>query len=119
MANVLTTVGKDWVIDKLDGSVTTNADWIAWGSGTGTAAAGDTDVFGPVSEARVEGTMSQPSADVYQVVGTMTADGTKTITNAGLFTASAAGTLVIHGDFNGISLENGDTVQLTFQYQEA
>ena len=119
MANVLTTVGKQWVIDKMDETLSTNADWIGWGSGTGTASESDTDVFGAVSEARVEGTMSQPSADVYQVVGTMTADGTKTITNAGLFTASASGTLVIHGDFDGISLENGDTVQFTFQYQEA
>ena len=117
MSVVLTTVGKDWIVDKLDETLSTNADWITWGSGTGTAAVGDTDIFGAVSEARVQGVMSQPSADVFQCVGTMTADGTKTITNAGLFTASAAGTLVIHGDFTGVDLNANDQIQFTFQLQ--
>ena len=117
MANVLTTVGDGFIVDKLDETTSDIPQWIAWGSGTGTAAVADTDVFGAVSEARVSGTTSQPSADVYQCLGTMTADGTKTITNAGLFTASAAGTLVMHGDFTGIALAADDQIQFTFQLQ--
>lgn len=95
----------------------TNAK-VAWGTGAGTAAKGDTTLFTEASEARVVPTVSQPTADKNQWIGTITADGAKTITNAGLFNAAAAGDLVIHGDFTGIGLALGDKIEFTISLEQ-
>lgn len=117
MATVLTQAGEEWIIDKLDEQVQTTGDYIAWGTGTGTASKSDTDLFGPTSEARVQATRSQPAADKIRWVGTLTADGAKTITEAGNFTASSGGTLIIHGDFTGIDLQSGDQIEFTIDLE--
>ena len=117
MATVLTDAGEGWIVDKLDETVQTTGDYIGWGTGTGTAAKADTDLFGPTSEARVVGTRSQPLADKIRWVGTLTADAAKTITNAGNFTASSGGTLIVHGDFSGIDLQTNDQIQFTIDLE--
>lgn len=117
MATVLTTVGKQYIVDKMDSTVSTRLEYVAWGTGAGTAAVGDTTLFTEASEARVLGTLSQPAADTMRLVGTMTADGTKTITNAGSFTASSGGTLGVKGDFTGIPLALNDQIQFTMDIQ--
>lgn len=117
MATILSTVGKAWIIDKLDETVQTTADYIGWGTGAGTAAAGDTTLFTEASEARVVATRTQPAADTIRWVGQLTADGAKTITNAGNFTASSAGTLIVKGDFTGIVLAAGDKIEFTINLQ--
>lgn len=119
-ATVVTTVGKAFIVDKIDETITgNNPKYIAWGSGAGTAAIGDTTLFTEESEARVAGTESQPTADKYRTVGTLTAAAGKTITNAGTFTASSGGTLVIKGDFTGVVLLTGDQITFTADLQIA
>lgn len=117
MATVLTIVGKQYIVDKMDSTVTTRLEYVAWGTGAGTAAVGDTTLFTEAAEARTLGTLSQPSADTMRLVGTITATGAKTITNAGSFTASTAGTLGVHGDFTGIVLATNDQIQFTIDIQ--
>ena len=116
-ATVLTQVGEEWIVDKLDEVVQTTGDYIGWGTGTGTAAKGDTALFIEASEARVVGTRSQPVADKIRWVGTLTANAAKTITNAGNFTASTLGTLIVHGDFTGIVLAIGDKIEFTIDIE--
>jgi hypothetical protein len=112
MATVLTQVGEEWIVDKLD--VVTRADWVGWGTGAGTAAKGDTALFTEAAETRIQGTVTQPSADKIRVVAQITCAGAgKTITNAGNFTAVTSGTLVVHGDFTGIALNVGDKIEFT------
>jgi len=114
MATVLTQVGEEWIVDKLAEGVQTKAEYIAWGTGTGTASKADTALFTEASESRVQGVESQPVADKIRYVGTLTCAGTgKTITNAGTFTAITGGTLVVHGDFTGIALNVGDKIEFT------
>lgn len=117
LATVFTTAGKAWVVDKIDETVQTTGDYIAWGSGAGTAVVGDTTLFTEESEARVVATRSQPSADTVRWVGSLTANGTKTITNAGNFTASSTGTLIVKGDFTGIPLAASDIIEFTINLQ--
>lgn len=112
-ASVISDVGRAWVVDRLDGTVVTSHNYIAWGTGAGTAAVTDTTLFTEAAEARTVGTMSQPSTYVSRVVGTITATGAKTITNAGTFTASSVGTLIIKGDFTGVVMASGDSIQFT------
>ncbi len=117
LATVFTTVGKAWLVDKIDETVQTGGDYVGWGTGAGTAAVGDTTLFTEASEARVSATRSQPSADTIRWVATITADGTKTITNAGNLTASSGGTLIVKGDFTGVALLAGDSIAFTIDLQ--
>ena len=119
MATVLTNTGKAEMIDALNGGTHTPPQHVAWGTGAGTAGETDTTLFTEASESRVSGTKSVVTTtvtnDTYQVVGTLTADGTKTITNAGLFDASTSGNLYVKGDFTGIALNASDSIQFTFK----
>ncbi len=117
MATVLTEVGEQFVCDKLADVIATSPEFAAWGTGGGTAAKSDTTLFTEAAEARVSGTETTEgtgASAVYQNVATITSASGQTITNAGLFSASTSGTLVIKGDFTGIVLANGDKIEFTF-----
>lgn len=128
MATVYASVGEVVVVDLIDGTSSTHLDntnaKIGWGTGAGTAAKGDTDLFTPATEARASVTTSQPTADKNQWVGTLTADGAKTITNAGLFQGAgtgsppSGGTLIVKGDFTGIVLALGDSIEFTITLEQ-
>lgn len=122
MATVYTSAGEAVVADLIDGVSGTHLDntnaKIAWGTGAGTAAKGDTTLFTEASEARVAATTSQPTADKNQWVGTITANGAKTITNAGVFDAAAAGNLIVKGDFTGIVLATNDAIEFTISLEQ-
>lgn len=114
MATVVTTAGINWLTDLVDGTVTKPANYyIGSGTGAGTAAVGDTTLNTEVSESRVATTLSQPAANTNRFAATQSFTGTKTVTNAGVFTASSSGTLLIHGDFTGIVVDSGDSIAYT------
>ena len=120
MATLLVNTGKAIVTNYLNGGAATQPKYIGWGTGAGTTAAADTTLFTEVTP-RVSGTTSQTTtsttSDTYQVVGTQTAATGETITNAGLFDASTSGNLFVKGDFTGIPLSTGDSIQFTFKVQ--
>lgn len=113
--------GKQWVADKLDDSSATTMNRVGWGTGAGTTAENDTTLFTEASETRATGTQSQQTTtitgDTLQVVGTLTADGGKTITNAGLFDSAAGGTdvMLIKGDHAGVPLLLNDSIEYTMK----
>lgn len=118
MADVFTQAGEEFITDLVDGTTTAPANWyVGWGTGAGTAVKGSTTLFTEAAEARVITTDTQPSTDKNQFVGTITSGSSQTITNAGIFTASTSGTLLIHSDFTGIALANGDKIEFTFGLQ--
>jgi hypothetical protein len=123
MATVLTTSGKGIITNRIKGSGTEPL-YIGWGTGAGTAAVGDTalateDTTGGYT--RATGTSSRVTTsvtnDTYQVVGTLTAGASLTITNAGTFDAVSGGNICVHGDFTGIALASGDSIQFTIKVQ--
>lgn len=115
MADIYTDAGEEITADIMDGTTTPPANWfVGWGTGAGTAAKADTTLFTEASEARVASTESQPAANQNRFVATITADGTKTITNAGVLSASSGGTLLLHSDFTGVVLLANDSIQFTF-----
>ena len=121
LATVFTHAGKAITTNRLKGAGT-EPNYVAWGTGAGTAAVGDTSLFTEASETRVAGTSTQQTTaqtnDTYQVVGTLTCAGAgKTITNAGLFDAVSTGNMLMKGDFTGIALNVGDGIQLTMKVQ--
>lgn len=127
MATVVTNGGRDVITARLGAVGTAEPKNIGWGTAAGTAAVGDTTLF---TEKLVDlttsagtdhtvGTSTQQTTtvtnDTYQVVGTRTATGAGTVTNAGLFTAASGGTLFLKGDFTGIGLAIGDAIQFTIK----
>ena len=122
MATVYTQAGEEVVVDLIDGTSAVHFDVtngkIGWGTGAGTAAKGDTTLFTEASEARVAPTVSQPVVDKNRWVGTITADGAKTITNAGIFDAASAGNMLVKGDFTGIALTLGDKIEFTIELEQ-
>lgn len=122
MAVVITNAGEEFVVDKLKELVSTEANYIGWGSGAGTAAKSDTDLFSPLNSdpgnvLRILGTSSKSGSGAsakYQVVATLQSIAGGTVTNAGMWTAISGGTLVVHGDHAGVPLAAGDQLVYTF-----
>lgn len=122
MAVVVTNAGEEYVVDKLKETVSTECNYVGWGTGAGTAAKADTDLFTPANSdpgnvLRILGTSSKTgsgSTAKYQVVATLQSVAGGTITNAGLWTAVSGGTLVVHGDHTGVVLLTGDQIAYTF-----
>jgi hypothetical protein len=120
MATLLVNTGKAIVTNYLNGGGATQPKYVAWGTGAGTTAATDTTLFTETGT-RVSGTTTQQTTsttnDTFQVVGTLTAGGSLTITNAGTFDASTSGNLFVKGDFTGVPLNTGDSIQFTVKVQ--
>lgn len=123
---VLTNEGRQTVLRRLKGDAGYNApSYIGWGTGSGTASATDTTLFSEASEARVAGIATvetdQNVDDTYQVVGTLTASAARTITNAGVFDSAnktdANDRLFIKASFDGMALNQGDSIQFTFRWR--
>jgi hypothetical protein len=128
VATVFSSTGKAITTGRLLGGASptqTQPQYVGIGSGAGTSAVGDTTLFTEYTTgtwtgyARAAGTCTQQTVtvtnDTYQCVATFTAPASETPTNAGIFDASSAGNLYMKGDFAGIPLSNGDSLQLTFK----
>jgi hypothetical protein len=122
MATLLVNTGKAVVTNRIKNGATgaTEPNYVAWGTGAGTTALTDTTLFTEVGT-RTAGTSTQQTTtttnDTYQVIGTVTAGSSLTITNAGLFDALTSGNLFVKGDFTGVALTSGDSIQFTFKTQ--
>ena len=118
MATIFANAGKAITTNRLKGAGT-EPNFVAWGTGAGTAGITDTTLFTEGPEARTTGTSTQQlqnvANDTYQVVGTITATAGRTVTNAGLFDASTVGNLFVKGDFTGIPLSTSDAIQFTIR----
>ena len=103
--------------------------FLGWGTGSGTAAATDTDLFSPSSdESRVLCAVSQITTsttnDSLQITATMTClNHPKTITNAGIFDSvgigspPSGGNLYLKANLTSQSLNVGDAIQISFVVQ--
>ena len=96
--------------------------YVGWGTGTGAQNDTRTDLITPASEARVAGTTSVVTTDVtddtYQNVATLTCEGSaKVITESGVFMDASGATLFLHAIFDDLSLQPGDSIQLTHLWQ--
>jgi hypothetical protein len=99
-----------------DGSTAapTAYDYHDCGTGVGAEAVGDTGLGTPYGGARTNGTPTNPSAGVYRSVGTVSFTSTLAITEHGLFSAAAAGTLLDRSVFSAINVVSGDAIQFTY-----
>lgn len=119
-----TDVGQAFAIDQLDKNTALAAAsfsyYGAWGSGSTTPAVGDTALGSENPEARTAiaaGNMSQPAADTVRWVFAIVATGSRTVQEAGIFSASSAGNMHIRIVHGSLALESGDQVTYTVNLQ--
>lgn len=117
-----TDVGQAFAIDQLDDNTAsaTPTYYGAWGSGSTTPAVGDTALVSENAEARtqiVAGSQSQPAADTIRWVYTITATGTRTVQETGIFSAATTGNMYIRIVHGSLALESGDQVTYTVNLQ--
>lgn len=110
---VLTTTGKQWIVDAMRGSVSTTQQYVGWGTGSTAENVSNTALHVAASEARVAGTITSPSAALHRTVATITSASGQTITEVGLFDASTSGVMMIRALFTGIPLLTNDSIQFT------
>ena len=103
--------------------------YLQWGTGSGAAKSANVVTTTSTTEARTAGTITQQTTsytnDTYQIVGTVTAAGARTITEVGVFDAAGSsspptgGNMDVYGDFGGssISLNTGDSITFTVKVQ--
>lgn len=99
--------------------------WTQWGTGSGAGASANAVTTTGTTEARAADTMTQQTTsvtnDTMQGVATLTAAGTRAITEAGMFDAVGTGSpptggnMDVYGDFTVINLAAGDTITFTFK----
>ena len=125
MATVLTKTGEAICSGLVTKVTTLDPKFIGIGSGAGTSTTSDTTLFteyttgtwtgyARTSNAGTQVTVTNTN-DTAQWVGTFTAGAAQTVTNAGNFDASTAGNLFVKGDFTGVVLANGDSIQVTIK----
>ena len=120
-SNLITTVGKGLVAGLINGDITNFFDYIALGTGTNAAAAGDTALQTETSAsglARAATTNSRVTTDTTndtaRFVKVFTAGASVAITEAGIFDASAAGNLLARQVFSAVNVVSGDTFTPTW-----
>jgi hypothetical protein len=111
---LVTNAGVAFLVDAFQNLVEIeNMNWHA--SGTGVAAEDVANTtLGTETGSRVSGTQSEPAANQYRTVATVPYSGTLAITEHGLFSANAAGTLWDRSVFTAINVVNGDSIQFTY-----
>jgi hypothetical protein len=112
-ADVFTQVGEEVWIDWVD----TGTQYVGWGTGAGTHSKSSTTLFTEASETREAATRTQPAADKIRYLATLTANGSKTITNSGVFTALTSGNLIVASDFTGVALNTGEGIKFQWDVE--
>lgn len=121
---VITTAGVNFLAADMNGGASDINLFKFHGIGTGTTAEANADTalvtesttaLNPDST-RATGTGSNPSANIYQSVGTNTVDASVAATEHGLFTqaATGGGTLWDRSVFTVVNLASGDSLQSTY-----
>jgi len=127
ISNLITNAGRGLISGLINGSGTpAAATYIAVGTGTNAAAAGDTTLQTETATSglsRAAGTVSLVTTsvtnDTAQVTKTFTVTGSVAVTEAGLLNASSSGTLLCRQVFSAVNVVNGDSLQITWKVQNA
>lgn len=121
---VITDAGVAFLVDDWDANGQDISTMNYHGCGTGAVAENVTDTaLGTESttalnpdSTRATGTRSQPAANQYRTVGTLTFDGSAAITEHGILSqaATGGGTLWDRSVFTAINVASGDSIQFTY-----
>lgn len=121
---VITDAGVAYLVDDWDaGASDINLmDFHGCGTGMNSEAVGDTALQTESTTAlnpdstRATGTNSQPAANQFRTIGTLTFDASAAVTEHGIFNQSATGggSLWDRSVFSAINVASGDSIQFTY-----
>lgn len=110
---------------RMTAALITLSWWLQWGTGTGAAASANAVTTTTTTEARASATPTQVTVtntnDTLQLTATITAAGTRAITEVGAFDAAGTGSpptggnMDIYVSFAAINLSSGDSIAFTMK----
>ena len=113
--NLVVTVGKTFIASRIVGVSAAVMGWMELGTGTTAAAVGDTALQTVISASRVTLTSGTSATNVVTYVATFPAGtGTGAVTEAGVFNASSAGTLLCRTVFAVVNKGALDSMSITW-----
>ena len=111
--NLVVTTGLGYIASRMKDATATAMGYTAIGTGTTAAAAGDTGLVTELDRNAVTSTTATGSAIAY-VASWGAGDGTGAITEAGIFNASSAGTMLARTVFSVVNKDVNDTLSITW-----
>jgi hypothetical protein len=115
--NLVVNTGLAYITTRMIGTGLGVMSHMAVGSGSVAAAAGDTDLGSLLGSRKALGSTVQSGANNESIIYTTTFDpgeGTGAITEAGIFNASTAGTMLCRTVFPVVNKQAGDTLQIAW-----
>jgi hypothetical protein len=111
--NLVVTAGKQYIASRIASNSTTIMGYMAIGTGSGTPVAGDTALG--TEAGRVSVTAFTASTNTVTATATFAAGtGTGAITEAGIFNAASAGTMLCRTTFPVVNKASGDSIAITW-----
>jgi hypothetical protein len=114
--NLVVTSGLNHIADRLgNSSPPTRMSNMEVGTGTTGPSASQTTLISPISSARVTLTSQTVSTNTVEYVGDFPANtGTGAVTEAGIFNATSAGTMLCRTTFSVVNKGAADTLKITW-----
>ena len=111
--NLVVTVGKTFIASRVVGTASAVMSHMSIGSGTATPVVGDTTLGTELG--RVALTSGTASSNAVTYIATFPAGtGTGAITEAGIFNAASAGTMLARTKFDVVNKAAGDSIAITW-----
>lgn len=113
--NLVVTTGKQFIASRMVGASADPMGWMELGTGTTAAVVGDTALQAAIGSSRVALTASTASANVVTYTATFPAGtGTGAVTEAGIFNAASAGTMLCRTVFSVVNKGVADVINVTW-----
>lgn len=112
---VVTDSGVAYLVDALQGiTEPENLRWHGCGTGTTAESAAQTTLVTETGS-RVQGSLAENAANVFQTVATINFTSSLAITEHGVFSASSGGTMLDRSVFSAVNVVNGDAIEFTYR----
>lgn len=111
--NLVVTTGKVYIASRMVANTTTIVSHMAIGQGTATPAVTDTTLGNEAGRVALD-TLSSNTNTLTATATFPAGVGTGAITEAGIFNASSAGTMLCRTTFPVINKQAGDTISVTW-----
>ncbi len=113
--NLVVTAGKTYIASRMVGVAATVMGFMELGTGTTAAAAGDTALQTAIGSSRVALASGTAAANVVTYTATFPAGtGTGAVTEAGVFNAASAGTMLCRTVFSVVNKGAADAMSVTW-----
>ena len=113
--NLVVTTGKNYIASRMKDATATAMTHMELGTGTTAAAVGDTALQTAISGSRVTLTSTTVTTNAVAYVASFPAGtGTGAVTEAGVFNASSAGTMLCRTVFSVVNKGAADAMSITW-----